>query len=143
MVLTDMEPSSVYSDLMAATRQSMRMRRRSAGSFGGSGRWSVDTQRKINRKKADKNQEETNEHVVLLLCKFLFFSGFISTLFCLTLYPAHRLAVGLTNTKKRENAHSFIFSGFYTFTFDTGCRFTPAVFFSRSRTSRLKCGNAL
>lgn len=72
MVLTDMESSSVYSDLMAATRQSMRMRRRSAGagSFGGSGRWSVDSHRKINRKKADKNQEETHEHVVLLLCKF-------------------------------------------------------------------------
>lgn len=73
MLVTDMESSSVYSDLMAATgRQSMRMRRRSAGSGsfgGGSGRWTVDSHKKVNRKKVDKSEEETREHVVLLLCK--------------------------------------------------------------------------
>ncbi|XP_046653295.1 rho guanine nucleotide exchange factor 10-like protein isoform X3 [Daphnia pulicaria] len=65
-----MESSSVYSDLMAATgRQSMRMRRRSAGagSFGGSGRWTLDSNKKVGRKKVDKCEEETREHVVLLL----------------------------------------------------------------------------
>lgn len=76
MLVTDMESSSVYSDLTAAAgRQSMRMRRRSAGagSFGGSGRWTVDSHKKFHRKKADKNQEDACEHVVLLLCKFFFF----------------------------------------------------------------------
>lgn len=72
LVAADMESSSVYSDLMAATgRQSMRMRRRSAGagSFGGSGRWTLDSNKKVGRKKVDKCEEETREHVVLLLCK--------------------------------------------------------------------------
>ena len=72
MLVADMESSSVYSELMAANgRQSMRMRRRSAGagSFGGSGRWTVDSSKKVGRKKVDKSEEETREHVVLLLCK--------------------------------------------------------------------------
>ena len=76
-LVADMDSSTVYSDLTAAagSRQSMRLRRRSAaaGSFGGSGRWTVDSHKRINRKKADKSsQEDACDHVVLLLCKFSF-----------------------------------------------------------------------
>lgn len=63
-------PSSGYSDVAGlATRRRCYRRGEVGDSLGGSARWSINTHKKINWKKSESHEDETREHVVLLLCK--------------------------------------------------------------------------
>ena len=138
-LVADMDSSTVYSDLTAAagSRQSMRLRRRSAaaGSFGGSGRWTVDSHKRINRKKADKSsQEDACDHVVLLLCKFSFPSSTNPWWAFIVSGSVRHLPRGSyrTKTEKERRKTPMWFWRLSTFTFGTGFVHTSG-HFSRPR----------
>jgi len=63
-------PLSGYSDGAGLVTRRRCYRRDEVGvSLGGSARWSIDAHKKINWKKSESHEDETREHVVLLLCK--------------------------------------------------------------------------
>ena len=63
-------PSSGYSGGVGLVTRRRCYRRGEVGvSLGGSARWSIDAHKKINWKKSESHEDETREHVVLLLCK--------------------------------------------------------------------------